>query len=414
MDFPRTLRDHFLACSAAFGVVLLTGARQVGKTTLLRDLSEPARQYVTLDDPLVLELAKSDPALFVQRYAPPVLIDEVQYAPELLPHIKMRVDAAARNGSNAAGLYWLTGSQPFHLMRGVSESLAGRVAVVQMLGLSRQEAMGLGDVRLPPFLPSPAVLAARRKYAKEPLSATALFAQIWRGAFPALARNTRMSRDVFFSSYLQTYIQRDVRALARAGDETAFTRFVAATAARTGQLLNTADLARDVDIAPNTAKQWLSILQASGLVTLLQPWHNNTTKRLVKTPKLYFLDTGLASYLTRWSSPEALEAGAMSGAIFETWVVVEVLKSYWHTGQSPQCYYFRNKDGYEIDLVIEQDGKLYPIECKKSASPSRQALQGFQSLRQTGVPVAEGAVVCLASGTIPLSAEVEAINAAYL
>ena len=418
MDYPRTLRNHLLACSAAFGVVLLTGARQVGKTTLLRHLSEPNRQYVTLDDPLVLDLAKRDPALFVQRYAPPVLIDEVQYAPELLPHIKIRVDAAATGNSNdaggAAGLYWLTGSQPFHLMRGVSESLAGRVAVVQMLGLSRQEALGRGDMPLPPFLPSPAVIKARRQYANEPLTAAAVFAQIWRGAFPALARNARMNRDVFFSSYLQTYIQRDVRALARAGDETAFTRFVAATAARTGQLLNTADLARDVDIAPNTAKQWLSILQASGLVYLLHPWHNNTTKRLVKTPKLYFLDTGLASYLTRWSSPEALEAGAMSGAIFETWVVVEVLKSYWHTGQSPQCYYYRNKDGYEIDLLIEQDGKLYPIECKKSASPSRQALQGFHSLTQTGAPVAKGAVICLVAGALPLAANVEALNAAYL
>lgn len=413
MDFPRTLTDHVLACSASFGVLLVTGARQVGKTTLLRSLSEPQRQYVTLDDPLVLALAKSDPALFVQRYAPPVLIDEVQYAPELLPHIKMRVDAAA-GSEQTNGLYWLTGSQPFHLMRGVSESLAGRVAVVQMLGLSRQEARGWGDSPLPPLLPSAEVLAARKAYAQEPLSLTDLYAQIWRGSFPALARNPRMSRDVFYSSYLQTYIQRDVRALARVGDETAFTRFVGAAAARTGQLLNVADLARDVDIAPNTARQWLSILEASGLVYLLQPWHSNITKRLVKTPKLYFLDTGLCAYLTRWSTAQALEAGAMSGAIFETWVIIEILKSHWHTGHAPQCYYYRNKDGYEIDLLIEQDGQLHPVECKKSASPSRQALQGFQSLAHSGASLAPGAVLCMVPAIVPLSAQVQAVSVAYL
>ena len=417
MDYPRTLSQHLLDCSATFGVLLVTGARQVGKTTLLRTLSGPERTYVTLDDPLVLALAKSDPALFVQRYAPPVLIDEVQYAPELLPHIKMRVDAAGATGGakdEAKGLYWLTGSQPFHLMRGVSESLAGRVAVVHMLGLSRQEALGLGDTAFPPFLPTDQVLAARRSYAQPPLEVDALFAQIWRGSFPALVRNPRMGRDIFFSSYLQTYVQRDVRALARVGDELAFMRFVGAAAARTGQLLNMADLARDADISPNTAKQWLSVLEASGLVFLLQPWHSNTTKRLIKTPKLYFLDTGFCAYLTRWSSAQALEAGAMAGAIFETWVVVEILKSYWHTGRNPQCYYYRSKDGYEIDLLIEQDGFLHPIECKKSASPSRQALQGFKSLGQPGVPMAQGAVLCLVPDALPLSPTIQALNVAYL
>ncbi|MEY4294614.1 MAG: hypothetical protein RLY82_302, partial [Pseudomonadota bacterium] len=336
MDFNRTLARHILECSENFPVLLVTGARQVGKTTLLRSLSETNRHYVSLDDPLALALAKEDPALFLERNPPPLLIDEVQYAPDLLTHIKIRVDAQSGSGATSPSVaaYWLTGSQPFHLMRGVSESLAGRVAVITMLGLSRQEMIGEGAAVVPPFVPTAEVLQARESFNQSHAWTSAqLFAHIWRGNFPALARNPRLNRDVFYSSYLQTYLQRDVRALAQVGSEITFTRFIRAAAARTGQLLNIADLARDTDIHPATAKHWLSILQASGLVYLLQPWHSNTTKRLVKTPKLYFLDTGLCSYLTQWSSPQTLEAGAMSGAIFETWVITEILKSYWHTGR---------------------------------------------------------------------------------
>ena len=290
MDFERTLKTHILECSENFPVVLVTGARQVGKTTLLRSLCEPDRRYISLDDPLALALAKEDPALFLERNPAPLLIDEVQYAPELLTHIKIRVDAEGGAQGNAA--YWLTGSQPFHLMRGVAESLAGRVAVITMLGLSRQEMIGQGAALIPPFVPAASVLQARQAlHQSAPWTHDQLFAHIWRGSYPALARNARLNRDVFYSSYLQTYIQRDVRALAQVGSEVVFTRFVRAAAARTAQLLNVADLARDTDIHPATAKQWLSIVQASGIVHLLQPWHSNTTKRLVKTPKLYFLDT---------------------------------------------------------------------------------------------------------------------------
>ncbi len=385
------------AAARQFPVLLVTGARQVGKTTLLRSLARTGRRYVTLDDPLVLRLARDDPALFIQTYPPPVLIDEVQYAPQILPHIKMAVDARAKPGD-----FWLTGSQPFHLMQGVAESLAGRVAVLSLLGLSRREAL-----RLPPapaFLPVPARLQGLRR-SSVPADLHALYATIWRGSYPALVTQPAMSRDLFYSSYLQTYIQRDVRDLARVGDETAFLRFVRAAAARTAQLLNIADLARDADVAPNTAKSWLSILEASGIVSLLQPWHTNITKRLVKTPKLYFLDTGLCAYLTQWTSPQTLEAGAMAGAMFETWVYGQVLRSHAHAGSTAPMYFFRDKDQREIDLLIESDGLLYPIEIKKSATPGRDAIAGMLTLAGHGVALGPGAVVCMVPDLVPLLGE---------
>lgn len=392
----RTLEHFFRQATRQFPVLLVTGARQVGKTTFLRHQSNETRAYVTLDDPLVLNLAKEDPALFLQRFTPPLLIDEIQYAPELLPYIKMEVDRRRE-----PGLFWLTGSQQFHLMKGVSESLAGRVGVVQLLGLSHRERQGQGSKSLP-FLPE--AKAIRQRTATEsPLSLKELYRLIWRGAFPALALNPEMDRDLFYSSYVQTYLQRDVRDLARVGDEMAFLRFVRAAAARTGQLLNMAEFARDADIAPNTAKNWLSILQASGMIYLLEPYHNNVTKRLVKTPKLYFLDTGLCAWLTEWTSPETLEAGAMSGAILETWILGEILKSWWHNGRRAPFFFYRDKDQQEIDLLIVQDATIHPLEFKKTASPGRDAIRHFQTLERLKLPVGPGGVICLCQQSIPLT-----------
>lgn len=393
---PRTLENFFRQADRQFPVLLVTGARQVGKTTFLRHQSGPARTYVTLDDPLVLGLAKADPALFMQRFTPPVLIDEIQYAPELLPYIKMEADRR-----HEPGLFWLTGSQQFHLMQGAHESLAGRVGVVQLSGLSRREMLVRGG-ESPPFIPD-ADAVRKRAAAEPPLLLQELFRLIWRGSFPAIALRSDLDRDLYYSSYLQTYLQRDVRDLARVGDEMAFLRLLRAAAARTGQLLNMAELARDADIAPNTAKSWISILQTSGLVYLLQPYHNNVTKRLVKTPKLYFLDTGLCAYLTEWSSPETLEAGAMSGAILETWILGEILKSWWHNGRRPPFYFFRDKDQQEIDLLIVQDDTLYPLEFKKTASPGRDAVRPFQALERLKLRVGQGGVICLCPQSLPLT-----------
>ncbi len=398
----RTMEPVIRKVSDQFPVVLVTGARQVGKTTFLRHLSEGQRTYVTLDDPLALNLAKEDPALFLQRFTPPVLIDEIQYAPELLPLIKLAVDRQSQ-----PGWFWLTGSQPFEVMKGVSESLAGRVGVLHLLGLSRRELMGEAQTPIP-FLPG-ASATGQHAHTPPALGLKELYQLIWRGAYPAMALNPGMDRDLFYGSYVQTYLQRDVRQLAQVGDEMVFLRFLRVAAARTGQLINMAQMARDADVAPNTAKNWLSILKTSGVIHLLAPYHTNLTKRLVKTPKLYFLDTGLCAYLTGWSSPETLEAGAMSGAILETWVITELLKSYWHHGREAPFFFYRDKDQTEIDLLIVQDGTLHPIEIKKTASPSQRDARPFHTLRHLGLPVAHGNLLCLVKDVMPLSATVNAM-----
>lgn len=403
----RTLKASLTQASHTFPVILLTGPRQVGKTTLLNSIAEPGRSYVTLDDLDARALAESDPALFLQRYRPPIIIDEVQYAPNLFSQIKIIVDQSKKNG-----LFWLTGSQKFHLMQSVTESLAGRVAILELNGFSQAEINDQADLALP-FLPTENWLSHARQRARE-IGLDALYKKIWRGSYPRVIAEPNISTDLFYSSYIQTYIQRDIKEIIKISSEKSFYNFIRVIAARTSQLLNYADIARDVGIDQKTAKAWLSALEASGLVYLLQPYHNNLTNRLIKTPKLYFLDTGLCSYLTKWSTPQALEAGAFSGAILETWVVSELLKSYWYNGKTPYFYFYRDKDQKEIDLVIEQDNYLYPIEIKKSATPSLNAANNFGLLSKLNQPIGQGAVLCLRQKDIPLSAEINAIPIGYL
>lgn len=396
MYTPRTLELFFKKAAAQFPVMLVTGARQVGKTTFLKHLRKAGRTYITLDDPLILSLAREDPALFMQRFPAPILIDEIQYAPQLLPYIKMAVDQ-----DRHPGRFWLTGSQQFPLMKGVSESLAGRVGIVNLLGLSRRESLGRSRESTP-FLPTPKGLARRLQPGAE-LSLKELYRIIWRGSLPTMALIAETDRDLFYSSYVQTYLQRDVRNLARVGDEMAFLRFLRAAAARSGQLLNVAALARDAEVAFNTAKSWLSILQTSGIVYLLEPYHANVTKRLVKAPKLYFLDTGLCAWLTAWDSPETLAAGAVSGAILETWIMAELLKTWWHNGRPAPFYFYRDKEQQEVDLLIVQDGTIYPLEFKKSASPGKDAVRHFQALEKLKMPIGPGGVICLTMQSLPLT-----------
>ncbi len=402
MYVTRTMEIFVRSASRQFPVLLMTGARQVGKTTLLNHLRDEERQYVTLDDPLLRNLAREDPALFMQRYTPPVIIDEIQYAPQLLPYIKMAVDR-----ERAAGGFWLTGSQAFHLMQGVSESLAGRVAVIELLGLSQREQLGQGS-QAAPFLPLPEEIS-RRAIPGKTLDLNRLYQNIWRGSFPAAALHPDVDWQLFYSSYVQTYLMRDVHDLTQVGNEMKFVRFLRATAARTGQLLNLTDLARDADIAVNTAKSWLGILQASAVVYLLMPYHSNLTKRLIKAPKLYFLDTGLAAYLTGWTSPQTLEAGAMSGAFLETWILGELLKGYRHNGREATLFFYRDKDQVEIDFLLVQDGTIYPLECKKSASPKLVDARHFQALQRLQVPIGPGGILCLCPQPLPLSPTINAI-----
>lgn len=402
MYYPREIKDCWLKAGEQFPVLLLTGPRQVGKTTVLQQIRERSRRYVTLDDPLVRDLAQREPAVFLQRFEPPVLIDEIQYAPQLLPFIKMAADASRR-----PGLFWLTGSQQFWVMKGVSETLAGRVAILHLLGFSGRERHRL-ELDVSPFLPTHSSLT-EREASGSPTTLKRVYKDIWLGGFPALAAGSVKDRDLFYSSYLQTYLQRDIRDLTQVGNEATFLKFVRACAARTSQMLNLADLARDADVAVNTAKHWLSILQGSFQVMLLQPYHTNLTKRLMKTPKLHFLDTGLCAYLTEWSSPETLEAGAMSGAILETYVLSEILKSWWHRGRMPQLYYYRDKDGREIDLVLVQNGKLHPVEIKKSATPGSDSYGTFGTLDRLGNKTGEGGVVCLSRELVPLAKGVRAV-----
>jgi predicted AAA+ superfamily ATPase len=344
----------------------------------------------------------------MQTYQAPLIIDEIQYAPQLFTYIKIIVDREKKNG-----MFWLTGSQKFHLMKGISESLAGRVAIVDLLGLSQAELNGLGD-QVIPFKPTSEWINHARSQIHRPKQLMDIYTQIWLGSFPRVHQNKIELRDLFYSSYIQTYIQRDVKDILNISDENSFYKFLSAVAARTGQLLNYSDLARDVAIDNKTAKAWLSVLETSGLIYLLQPYSNNITKRLVKAPKIYFLDTGLCTYLTKWPDPNSLEAGAMSGAILETHLFIEILKSYWHNGLTPYLYYYRDLDQHEVDLVIEAGDTLYPIEFKKTATPSRTASKHFKMLEKLGKKIGPGAVICFVEKDIPLSREVVAIPISYL
>ena len=404
----RSLKNVIDKLSKDFPILLLTGPRQVGKTTLLASCASQKRSYVTLDDVTERMVAKTDPALFLQMHKPPLIIDEIQYAPELFPYIKIHVDKTQKSGD-----FWLTGSQRFQLMKGVTESLAGRVAVIDMLGLSAKEIAGKADAA-EPFLPTSQWIDHARKNRAFTSQIDDTFKKIWLGSFPKMVINKGRYRDVFFKSYIQTYLERDVKGILEISDELSFYKFLRATAARTGQLLNYAELARDVDIDPKTAKAWLNILSASGLVYLLEPYYNNITKRMVKTPKLYFLDTGLCAFLCGWDTPQNLALGAINGAILETYVCGEILKSYWHNGKMPNLYFYRDADQREVDFVIEQNGILYPIEIKKTAMPTLAAVKSFGALKSLKKEVGSGAVICLREEDIALSREVTAIPIGYL
>ncbi len=404
MYINRAIEDTVLKTSRTFPVLLVTGPRQVGKTTLLKKMADTSRRYVTLDDPDIRHLAKSDPALFMQRFTPPVLIDEIQYAPEILPYIKMSVDDSGHDGD-----FWLTGSQAFHMMKNVSESLAGRVGIISLLGLSSKEIDGLESQ---PFVTLPQTLMARLDQTRK-MGVNEIFQRIFRGAFPALYHENAPDLSEFYRSYINTYLQRDIKDLSQVADETAFYNFMIIVAARTARPVVYEEMAKEAGITSPTAKKWLSVLVSSGLVALVQPYHNNLLKRVTKMPLMHFLDTGLCAYLLKWSNPDILERGAMSGAFFESWVFSEIYKSYLNSGKEAPLYYYRDKEKREIDLLIYENGTLCPIEIKKAASPGTEAIRHFKALHPvTGIgspdtpeyyktEIGNGAVICMANELLP-------------
>ena len=407
----RAVEDTIARVSNMFPVLLVTGPRQVGKTTLLQRLSEIQkkegieRKYVTLDDPAARYLAKNDPALFLQRYTPPVLIDEIQYATELLPYIKMSVDRSKRKGD-----FWITGSQVFRLMKNVSESLAGRVGIVNLLGLSDAE---IYQEPSEPYQTDSSHLM-KRLGVRSPKGLNEIYKRIFKGSMPELYADEKVDWETYYRSYVDTYLQRDIRDLAQVADEMQFYNFMTIVAAQTSKPVVYEELASAAGVSAPTAKKWLSILVSSHIIALVQPYHNNALKRVVKMPLIHFLDTGLAAYLLKWGNPEALEKGAMSGAFFESYVFSEIYKSYLNVGKEPPIFYYRDKDQKEIDLLIYQNGIISPIEIKKSASPGSSAIKNFRvlepvtreatfgSLESLKVEIGNGSVICMANDLLPV------------
>ncbi len=384
----RTLEKSIMSISEDYSCLLLIGPRQVGKTTMLEHLMEGTeRKRVTLDDAENRRLAKNDPALFLDMHPAPVLIDEVQYAPELFSYIKIKVDEGAAPGS-----YWLTGSQAFQLMELAQESLAGRTAIIHMSALSQSELYGDGDTE--PFAVTLEAINERKKHLTK-CTSTEVFDRVWRGGMPGHRSGRYKDRDVFYSSYIQTYINRDVTDLIPGVDKLLFADFIRAAACRAGQMLNVHGIALDVGVSDDTAKRWLQVLEKSEVIFYLRPYSNNLLKRTVKTPKLYFFDTGLVAYLAKYSSPEILMNGAINGAILENYVVAEIRKTWFNSAKECLMHYYRDKDTNEIDMVIETDGQLHPLEIKKSTNPGTELASAFKILDSGSIPRGTGAILCL-------------------
>ena len=414
----RSIETRLLQAMKAYKAVLVTGPRQAGKSTLLKQLF-PARKYVSLDDPFLEEQANQNGSTFMMLNQPPITIDEAQRAPMLFRYIKMRCDE-----SEEKGLFCLSGSQQFRLMKNVSETLAGRVSILELPGLSLRELQG--DPFTLPFLPTMEYLLERQKTVKAPKN---LWQIIHRGSYPAL-QDPELEWAAFYADYVRTYIERDVRELSAVHDLDAFRRFMVAAAARTGSVLNCSNIASEVGKDLATIKNWLSILEASGIVYLLEPYASTALKRAIRAPKLYFRDTGLVCYLTRWLTDETLAYGAMNGPIFETFVISEILKSFSNAGLDYRYFasYYRGKDKIqrqkdgesmeidgEIDLILEENGVLYPIEIKTASRASADMSVAFQVLnkipeKQRGM----GAVVCLCPQPGQLRENVLQIPAWYI
>lgn len=399
MYIHRLIEERLEKVSKMFYVILVTGPRQVGKSTLLKNIY-PQLKYLTFDDPLLLTAANQEPGLFFRNYGTPIIIDEIQYAKDILPYIKMIADK-----SNEYGIFYLTGSQQFHLMKNISESLAGRVSILELQGLSAREIFNIKFNQH--FIPNDEYIDPRKKELQE-------YKNIWniihKGSYPAMYKS-EIDWTEFYSSYVKTYIQRDINDLINIKDQIVFMNFLTALAARTGEILNYESIAGEVGVSSPTIKNWISILETSGIIYLLQPYSPSALNRAIKAPKIYFRDTGIVCYLTKWMTPETLKTGAKSGNIFETFVVSEIIKSYTNEGVDYRgsIFYYRGKDrnkklsngdyieiDSEIDLIIEENNIVYPIEIKMTANPKIEMANSFKVLDKIGSKKrGTGAIICL-------------------
>lgn len=400
MYVKRHLEEQVRYASKYYPAVMVCGQRQVGKSTMLHTIKVSERKYVTMDDANARRLAQTDSALFLETYGSPLLIDEFQRAPSVLLEMKKVIDAKTLAGEDTNGMYWLTGSQKFNMMKDVSESLAGRVAVLDMSSFSAAE---IEERAVPLFKPDINSLRERFKTAN-PKNIHEMYGMIFRGGMPKLS-TTDIDRDRFYADYINTYLERDIRQFSQVEKLDEFYDFLVFIAARTAQELKYDDISKALGISAPTAKRWVSLLEASGLIFILHPYYSNVSSRLVKTPKIYFMDTGLAAYLTRWNTPEVLENGAMNSAFFETYAVSEIVKSYWNAGKPADLYYYRDIDKKEIDLLIIEGNKIYPIEIKRSKNPAAPD-KNFSVLDKLGFEVQTGIILCMSDEIIPYNKEV--------
>ena len=394
----RHLENSILKASQQFPVVMVCGQRQTGKSTMLKHLSEQDRVYVNFDDAKTRELAKTDPDLFFETFGKKLFIDEFQRVPSILLEIKKIVDETTYKGDNSSGMFWLSGSQKFEMMKNVSESLAGRVAVFNMLPLSLREIEGIESKAFDTNLEILKNITQIKKTEQE------FFECIYNGGLPKIIANKDMDRELYYSSYITTYIERDISSLAQVGKLDEFRNFMIYMAANTAQELKYEAIASVVGVSSHTIKEWVTILERSGIIYILKPYSSNISKRLVKIPKFYFLDTGLAAYLTSWPNSKTLRNGISAGAFFETFVFSEILKSYINAGKTPNLYYYRDAEKKEIDLLVVGPDLICPIEIKKGKNPSNPT-KNFSVLYQFNTNIKPGLVICSADELFPLSKE---------
>lgn len=391
----RALERKFLHMSSFFKAVLVTGARQVGKTTMLKHLAKSEnRTYVTMDNMMARTLAQTDPALFFQTYKPPMIIDEIQKAPQLFEQIKIMCDETEERG-----LFWMTGSQQYNMMKNIRDTLAGRIGILELYSLSKAETdqtifTNTLDFSLPCLL--------ERQAAVKKNDIVDVFEHIWRGGMPDAINADAEQRQEYFNSYIETYLMRDVAEEGGITDSVRFRKFLNACAALTAEQVNYKTLAEASEISQPTAKEWLKILQGLGIVYLLQPFANNELKRLTKTPKLYFCDTGLCAYLSMWLTRDTLMNGAANGHYFENYVVIELLKSYSYSPDKVNLTYYRDSNAKEIDVIVEENGRIHPLEIKKSANPDRREVKKYEVIDKTKLERGCGGILCMCQEVIPI------------